>query len=153
VHCTQVAAVSPLVPLHSVVLPEHVPFVLPQTQTCCAVQILLLPTQSLSPRQPTVHMLEPLQYCSLGHWLSSVHATHAFVTALQTGVGSPQSACVVHSTQMPSSTGPKQIGVLSPHGVPAGLQTQVPETHALLSPLHSLVSRQPGAQELSSVQY
>jgi hypothetical protein len=59
----------------------------------------------------------------------------------------------VHSTQIPSSAGPEQIGLLFEHAADKGSQTQVLLTQALLLPVHSLSLRQPGAQLLLAAQY
>ncbi len=87
---------------------------------------MLLPTQSLSPRQPTVHMLELLQYSPVGHWLSSVHATQVLVVMSQKGVVPPQSLSWVHRTQIAVLLllAPLQIGVAPEHVVPV-----LPQTH------------------------
>ncbi len=71
---------------------------------------------------------------------------------MQTGVGSSQWVCWVHSTQIPSSTGPEQIGVPPEHAASSGSQTHVLLTQALLLPEHSLSLRQPGAQVLLAAQ-
>jgi hypothetical protein len=64
-----------------------------------------------------------------------------------------QSRFCAHCTQVPFAAEPLQTGVAPAHAVSAGLQTQTPLRHALLSPLHSLSLRQPGWQVLFAAQY
>jgi hypothetical protein len=73
-----------------------------------------------------------------GQSVSSTHSTQAWVV-LQTGVaGLEQSVFCAHSTQMPSSGSPKQMGVVPGQTSLPGAQTQVwrSGSQRLLVPVH-----------------